>query len=98
MAAIPLLLVTSHPTLGICVRSDSRGLGLRGLELMRRSDFVPHQGTLYFSLLPSLPCLTLSAHPHTNASEQREGGYVLSWRCRAQPTLSLTLHSVGHLR
>lgn len=91
MAAIPLFLVTSHPTLGkhgrACIRSDSKGLGLRGLDL-RRSDFVPHQGALHF-LLPSLPFLTLAAHSHTNASEQKEGGLC------SQLEMQGTAHSVS---
>lgn len=77
MAALPLLLVTSHLTLGLCIHSDLKGLGLRGLELMTRHDFIPHQGPvptfIHFSLLSSLPSLTLAVHSHTNASEEREG-------------------------
>lgn len=78
MAAIPLLLVPSHPTLGIRIHSDWRGLGLRVLETMRL-DSAPHRGPgpSFYPLLHPLPppMTTLAAHT-LDTLEQREGAVL----------------------
>lgn len=89
MAAIPLLLVTSHPALGICIHSDLRGLGLRVLDTMR-PDSAPHQGPgpSFYPLLHPLPLPIPTLAALTDTLEHREGSHALSGRCEAQPTVS----------
>lgn len=77
MAATPLLLVPSHPTLGNRTHSDWRGFGLRVLETMRL-DSAPHRGPgpIFYPLLHPLPPPIPTLAAHTDTLEQREGAVL----------------------